>query len=142
MTVKQNVTYQVNEGTASASFSAPADLTLAELQTLLQNTLNITLTDAQWDALVAKKKAADMGAKALPDWATYTPAQARDAVVAASLGGMNQTQFEAWVDTNVTVANIAQLKASLKYLGDEMIKLRNIMSLEAMMLMYLRDLLI
>lgn len=138
MPVKQHATYQVNEGTSSASFSAPTDLTLAELQAFLQ-TINITITDAQWDAFIAKRKAANDGAKALPDWATYTPAQARDAVVAASLGGMNQTQFDAWVDTNVTAANLAQLKTALKYLGDEMIKLRNMMSLEAMMLMYLRD---
>lgn len=138
MTVRQHTTYQVQEGTASASFSAPADSTLSELQALLQ-TVNITITDAQWDTIVAKRKSANDGAKALPDWATYTPAQARDAVIAASLGGMSQTQFEAWVDTNVTAANLAVLKTSLKYLGDEMIKLRNIMSMEAMMLMYLRD---
>jgi len=76
----------------------------------------------------------------LPNWATFTSAEAVDAVNSAVLSGWTKTQVEEWVDATVTT--LATAKTALKLVGDELVDLREICKKFAQMLMFLRDIVI
>jgi hypothetical protein len=75
--------------------------------------------------------------RALPQWATWSPVEGRDYVHGAILSGQSAEEVEAWIDTNVTT--LAQAKVALKLLARNLVVMREIVSLIALALLYLRD---
>jgi hypothetical protein len=73
----------------------------------------------------------------LPNWATWTAAEASGYVHSDVLGGWTKAQLDSYVDTNVT--NIATARTALKQLGEELIDLRAICERLAEAVVYLRD---
>jgi hypothetical protein len=80
------------------------------------------------------------GFKTIPDWATWTPNEAEQHIQENVINGFDQTQLDAWIDTNVT--NLAEAKDALKLIGGAIIDLRNIVSKIAKMIMWLRNIII
>lgn len=73
----------------------------------------------------------------LPNWATWTGAQASQYVHDTVLAGWDKAALDSYVDANVT--NIATAKTALKQLGEELIDLRATCERLAEAVMYLRD---
>ena len=89
-----------------------------------------------WDSI----HAARVKYMTIPDWVTYTPEEASNAVNIAVMNGWTESESDAWIDANVT--NLSEAKAALKLIGAQLIKLRNINMKFAVMLSHLRDVVI
>jgi len=76
----------------------------------------------------------------LPNWSTWTVQQTIDFIHNDILSGMDKTQLESWVNTNVT--SLATAKTALILIGQELIDLREICEKLAQMLIYLRKIVI
>lgn len=96
---------------------------------------------------------AKIGYPLLPDWArTATPQQASDYVTAQVWGGQTLAQATTKINTDltdITTANVAQINVRLGAIrtlfilvAGAVIGLRDLMALEAKLIMYLRDLVI
>jgi len=84
-----------------------------------------------------KHETAHLDIESLPNWATWTPAQARDYVKTNVLNGQTIAQVEAWIDANVST--IAQARTALKLIATNIIALREILSVVAQAVLLLRD---
>ena len=80
------------------------------------------------------------GFKNLPNYATWTPAEAETHVTDAVLNGWTVAEANAWIDTNVT--DMASAKTALKQIAGAVIDLRKMLSLVVKMLMWLRNIVI
>ena len=78
--------------------------------------------------------------KEMPNWATWTPDEGRQAVQANVLNGYDKAQLDAYIDTNVS--NIASAKTALKLLGEAVIDLREIVGVMAQAILLLRDIVV
>ena len=114
----------------------------------------------EWDVYLIEKAALDAeeaqieqseidgrtGWKDLGNWSTWTPQQAQDYVNAEILNGFDQAQIDVWIDANITGTTVTQLReqmiVALKLLAGNLIALRNIDAIEAMVQLYTRDILI
>lgn len=103
--------------------------------------------DAQQAAeQVAEQAVADF--RRLPDWATWTGAEAADALLTGILAGMTKTEARSAIDAQFAgVTNLAQLGAAtvaiLKQLADAVIDSRDIgHQNQARAILYLRDVVI
>ena len=76
----------------------------------------------------------------MPNWATWTPDEGRQAVQANVLNGYDKAQLDAYIDTNVS--NIASAKTALKLLGEAVIDLREIVGVMAQAILLLRDIVV
>ena len=108
---------------------------------------------AEWEAerleaesLAAMESTARTGWKDLGAWSTWEPQQAQDYVNAEILNGFDQAQIDVWIDANITGTTVTQLReqmiVALKLLAGNLIALRNIDAIEAMVQLYTRDILI
>jgi hypothetical protein len=86
-----------------------------------------------------RREQAILLARAIPGWATYSPAQMETAITNGVMSGYDQTGFDAWVDANVTVASLATLKAVTKLQGHAILDLRTAVILLSKMILALRD---
>ena len=98
------------------------------------------------DALLEMESIARTGWKDLGAWSTWEPQQAQDYVNAEILNGFDQAQIDVWIDANITGTTVTQLReqmiVALKLLAGNLIALRNIDAIEAMVQLYTRDILI
>ena len=85
-------------------------------------------------------KAARLEFLTLPEWASFTPQEASDAVNDRVLEGWNKQEVDDWIDANVTT--LASAKTALKMIGSELVDLREISKHFARMLMHLRDIIV
>jgi hypothetical protein len=88
-------------------------------------------------AELAEVKAARAALRQLPNWATWTAGEATTAITQDILSGMDKAAVEAWVDANV--GTLAQAKTALKFIGGELVDLREICARLAQAVIYLRD---
>ena len=77
---------------------------------------------------------------ALPEWSTFTPQGASDAVDERVLNGWTSQEVDDWIELNVT--SLATAKTALQLIGAELVDLREINKRFAQMLMHLRDVVI
>lgn len=75
--------------------------------------------------------------RTLPQWATWTPDQAKTYVAANVLTGQSKAEVDAWIDANVT--SLATAKNGLKLLGAAILDLRAIVGALAYAILLLRD---
>ncbi|RPJ25744.1 MAG: hypothetical protein EHM35_15345 [Planctomycetaceae bacterium] len=117
---------------------APDDADLLAVQAIIDaHNANEPSSIERRDTLLAFSR---LGLTTIPGWATYSADEARDAITNAVLAGMDEAQFDAWVDANITANSVATIKASFKNLGKEVIQLRDMTARLAMMVANLRDL--
>lgn len=95
---------------------------------------------AEEAALLADEQVAQ-AAKAtfrnLPNWATWTAAEASAYIEGDVLGGWTKAELDSYVDTNVS--SIATARTALKQVGEELIDMRAICERLAEAVIYLRD---
>ena len=114
----------------------------------------------EWEVYLVEKAAEDAdeaqieqketdgrtGWKDLGNWSTWEPQQAPDYVNAEILNGFDQAQIDAYIDENITGTTIATLRVqvivALKLLAGNIITMRNILSIIAKVILYIRDILI
>ena len=77
------------------------------------------------------------GFNGLPNWATWTPAEAATNIMGSILNGWDQAQADAWVDQNVT--SWAGARAAFKQVTASIISIRSILVAMAKAVLFLRD---
>lgn len=95
----------------------------------------------EWNANEAIKT----GYPVLPDWVkTATAADVSAYVTNNVWQGYTKAQVNAWIDANITGTTVVQLRtqiiAALKLVAGAIIDLRDLMAIEARLIVYLRDL--
>lgn len=90
------------------------------------------------DELDAEKAKVEF--RQLPDWATWSPGQARDYVDGSILNGMDKVAIDTWIDTNVT--SLATAKTALKLLGEAIVDTRTVLKIVAMAVIYFRQIVV
>ena len=105
--------------------------------------ITINLPGNEWIANANIKT----GYPALPDWVrTATAADVSNYVTNNVWQGLDKTQANAWIDANVTGNNVAALRTSVvaafKLVAGAIIDLRDLMAIEAKLIIYLRDLIL
>lgn len=142
MTVKSHVTYHIERDGFTATFDAPPNLTLDGLRAYLAShsmpladALN-GLTDAEWDAVVAKSITAKQEMVALPDWGSITADQAQ-AKINGVMAGMTKAEVEAKINADVT--SLATAKTAMIWLAKETVEMRDILKKMVRAIIHLRD---
>ena len=135
----------VGDGVEIEDVEGKATTYQTELQTVIDDHVpTMVYFESETDPIL--EATARAGWKDLGAWSTWQPQQAQDYVNAEILNGMDQAQIDAWIDTNITGANISQLKpqiiTALKLLAGNLITLRTVVGIIAKVILYIRDILI
>jgi hypothetical protein len=104
------------------------------------NALLATPVSAEETELLTAYIAAPSAFRALPNWSTWTPAQAEEYISTSILSGSTQVQIDAWIDSTVT--NLAGARTAFKQLAGSLIATRIILINVAKAILFLRDLLV
>lgn len=84
-----------------------------------------------------------VGFNQLPDWSTWTYAEARDGVRSRIFNGWTQQQVDQWIDQTATnAAGIAGVRVALKQVGAAILAIRTILEAMAQAIVFLRDLVV
>lgn len=114
--------------------------------------IDSSLTDAEIEAVLSTPAAAneltDLSATRaargefmkLPNWATWTSAEAQAYVRSSILSGQNQTQINAYIDATVT--NVAGARTALKQIAASLIAVRVILEALAQAVIFIRQLVV
>ena len=90
--------------------------------------------------VVENYRAAADGFEALPDWASWTAAEAAGYVHGQVLNEMSQVEADAWIDANVT--SLAGVRAALKLLAGSLLNVRSILENIGKAIVFLRNLVV
>ncbi len=112
--------------------SVESSLTADELDALLSTAASQAENDIQ-----ASYVSADADFGALPNWSTWTSAQASTYVTNNILNGWTQAQADSWTDSTVTT--LAGARTAFKQVTAAIISIRSILATVAQAIIFIRD---